>query len=299
MLLAVIILLRAPQLWEHDGKNRFCEKSGPLTCTRTKISCPHLGCFSGRALLWSARCSRESIYFHYPRVVREFRAYENALGVKSAGWSPSGKFLALGSFDEQMRVLNHLTWRCFGEYSHDPRSHAKTSAQRRAGAGGAVCYREEPVAETASVATHPKSAAENAPDAANVGIVGAPAVGRSNGRPPASGGAAARPPMNPVPGLVYAQTAYRVDNKIAPLRTVRPAPAASARKGGAGAAPLRGPKMGVGILKWSACGRWVATRNDNVPNAAWIWDMARLRLAAVLEHQVPVLALAWFVHALV
>lgn len=47
-----------------------------------------------------------------------YSAYEHALGVKTVLWAPSGQFLAIGGFDEKLRVLNHLTWRTVAEHTH-------------------------------------------------------------------------------------------------------------------------------------------------------------------------------------
>ena len=33
-------------------------------------------------------------------------------------WSPCGQFLAVGSYDQMLRVLNHLTWKTFAELMH-------------------------------------------------------------------------------------------------------------------------------------------------------------------------------------
>ena len=43
---------------------------------------------------------------------------EFSLGIKCVSWSPTGQFLAIGSFDEKLRILNNITWRTVAEYSH-------------------------------------------------------------------------------------------------------------------------------------------------------------------------------------
>ncbi|RQM23021.1 hypothetical protein B5M09_010808 [Aphanomyces astaci] len=45
-------------------------------------------------------------------------AYQHALGIKSMAWSPSGQFLALGSFDEKVRLMSHMHWKCIAELDH-------------------------------------------------------------------------------------------------------------------------------------------------------------------------------------
>jgi catechol-2,3-dioxygenase len=46
------------------------------------------------------------------------QAYENALGIRVMEWSPSGNFLALGSYDDHLRVLGYLNWKPVGELDH-------------------------------------------------------------------------------------------------------------------------------------------------------------------------------------
>lgn len=48
---------------------------------------------------------------------QEYSAYSDALGIKTLSWAPSGHFLAVGSYDQKARVMNHLTWRAVAEYS--------------------------------------------------------------------------------------------------------------------------------------------------------------------------------------
>eukprot|EP00697_Spironema_sp_BW2_P004277 gnl/Spiro4/15820_TR8515_c0_g1_i1.p1 gnl/Spiro4/15820_TR8515_c0_g1~~gnl/Spiro4/15820_TR8515_c0_g1_i1.p1 ORF type:complete len:470 (-),score=132.29 gnl/Spiro4/15820_TR8515_c0_g1_i1:102-1448(-) len=53
--------------------------------------------------------------------VHRFRAYENALGIKSVAWSPSSRFLAIGSYDQKVRIINNQSWKVLGsEYLHRP-----------------------------------------------------------------------------------------------------------------------------------------------------------------------------------
>ncbi|KAG0604314.1 hypothetical protein M758_10G161700 [Ceratodon purpureus] len=53
------------------------------------------------------------------------------------------------------------------------------------------------------------------------------------------------------------------------------------------------PKQGIGLMAWSADSRYLFTRNDNMPTALWIWDVARLELASLLIHKDPIRAAAW------
>uniref|UniRef100_A0A3B5B068 WD repeat containing, antisense to TP73 n=1 Tax=Stegastes partitus TaxID=144197 RepID=A0A3B5B068_9TELE len=52
------------------------------------------------------------------RLLSTYSAYEWSLGVKSVSWSPSSQFLAIGSYDEKVRILNHITWKKITQLEH-------------------------------------------------------------------------------------------------------------------------------------------------------------------------------------
>lgn len=58
------------------------------------------------------------IYSPDGRCLFKYLAYESGLGVKTVAWSPCGQFLAVGSYDQAVRTLNHLTWKTFAEFAH-------------------------------------------------------------------------------------------------------------------------------------------------------------------------------------
>eukprot|EP00249_Psilotum_nudum_P019417 c27244_g1_i2 orf=626-1765(+) len=58
------------------------------------------------------------IYSPDGRCLFKYQAYYNALGVKMVAWSPCGQFLGVGSYDQVVRVLNHLTWKPVAEFVH-------------------------------------------------------------------------------------------------------------------------------------------------------------------------------------
>jgi hypothetical protein len=52
------------------------------------------------------------------RVGSCYNRYDDALGVKCVSWSPSGQLLSIGSYDEKLRILNHMTWKKLAEHDH-------------------------------------------------------------------------------------------------------------------------------------------------------------------------------------
>lgn len=47
-----------------------------------------------------------------------YKSNHPCMGVKSLTWSPSSQFFAVGSYDQKIRLLNHLTWKAVSTYSH-------------------------------------------------------------------------------------------------------------------------------------------------------------------------------------
>ena len=44
------------------------------------------------------------------------------------------------------------------------------------------------------------------------------------------------------------------------------------------------PKVGVGLLAWSAGGRYLVSRNDNMPRALWVWRRYAARFSQLFSH---------------
>lgn len=61
---------------------------------------------------------RVCLYQPDGRELAVYSAYDNALGVKAVAWSPSSQLLAVGSYDQKVRLLNHLTWGLISEFAH-------------------------------------------------------------------------------------------------------------------------------------------------------------------------------------
>ncbi|KAL6321721.1 hypothetical protein AAG906_031233 [Vitis piasezkii] len=115
---------------KHASKGVSFTQDGKFAaiCTR------HYGCFAVDTLdladiewspddsaivIWDSPLEyKVLIYSPDGRCLSKYQAYESGLGVKTVSWSPCGQFLAVGSYDQMLRVLNHLTWKTFAEFLH-------------------------------------------------------------------------------------------------------------------------------------------------------------------------------------
>ncbi|CAH8604652.1 unnamed protein product [Dicrocoelium dendriticum] len=64
---------------------------------------------------------RAAVYTLDGRHLHTFSAYEpgrDFLGIKSVCWSPTGQLLAIGSYDQKCRILNHFNWSCLASLAH-------------------------------------------------------------------------------------------------------------------------------------------------------------------------------------
>ncbi|KAJ1975108.1 hypothetical protein H4R35_003304, partial [Dimargaris xerosporica] len=53
------------------------------------------------------------------------------------------------------------------------------------------------------------------------------------------------------------------------------------------------PKLGVGLLDFNSNGEYMISRNDNMPNCLWVWNMKSLRLCAFIHMLDPVRIARW------
>ncbi|XP_071487099.1 WD repeat-containing protein WRAP73-like [Diadema antillarum] len=156
------------------------------------------------------------------RCMATFRAYEYALGIKSVCWSPSSQFLAIGSYDQKVRVLNHITWKTVVEHNH-PTSLDSPSV---------VVYKE----------------VEQRPQAFDAGAQKWP----------------------PDSSIFSVQSKYEVHQGTMQVPSVKPDP------------DKANPKIGISLLSFSPDNRYMVSKNDNMPNALWIWDVQKLAQSAML-----------------
>lgn len=170
------------------------------------------------------------------RLLSTYRAYEWSLGIKSVAWSPSSQFLAIGSYDEKVRILNHVTWKKIAELEHPV-----TVASPKI-----IVYREmekSPAVEMDKLLFPPSKAI--------------------------------------VSSLFSTKSKYEVAQESVSLHYVKPA------------IDRANPKVGVGMLAFSLDNCFLATRNDNIPNALWIWDIQKMKLFVVLEQLCAIQLFQW------
>lgn len=58
------------------------------------------------------------VYAMDGKQLHAYSAYSDAMGIKKVSWAPCGQFLAVGSYDGQVRMLNHITWQILAEHEH-------------------------------------------------------------------------------------------------------------------------------------------------------------------------------------
>ena len=56
--------------------------------------------------VWDS-CLYYKIYLYSPtgKCLRQYQAYEDALGIKCVSWAPTGELLAIGSYDQHVRFF--------------------------------------------------------------------------------------------------------------------------------------------------------------------------------------------------
>ncbi|XP_006642121.1 WD repeat-containing protein WRAP73 [Lepisosteus oculatus] len=170
------------------------------------------------------------------RLLSTYSAYEWSLGIKSLVWSHSSQFLAIGSYDEKVRILNHITWKKITEFEHP----AVISNSK------VVVYKE--------VEKHPVVGNED------LSFHHTLSMGNS---------------------LFSTQSKYEICPLPVQIPVVKPDP------------DRANPKIGIACMAFSSDNRYLATKNDSMPNNVWIWDMQKLRLFVVLQQVAAVRGFQW------
>ncbi|ELU06120.1 hypothetical protein CAPTEDRAFT_5701 [Capitella teleta] len=182
--------------------------------------------------LWESSLQyRILLYSLDGRCLSSFSAYDLALGIKTVAWSPSSQFVAIGSYDQKVRLLNHVTWKTIVEHDHPALINAAPTT---------VVYRE--VTQRSSVLQEGQSA-------------------------------------TPVASKCWCP--YDVTEADVEVACVKP----DLNKAN--------PRVGIGALAFSANSRYFYTRNDNMPNALWVWDVQKLAQRVVLLQESPITNVEW------
>ena len=76
------------------------------------------------------------IYSPLGHVIARHRPYDNGLGIKSLSLSFNSTFLAVGSYDQSVRIFSKISWRFLTEFQHKPdnnNSHAYKEEEYKEG----------------------------------------------------------------------------------------------------------------------------------------------------------------------
>ncbi|KAL2916870.1 hypothetical protein HK105_203649 [Polyrhizophydium stewartii] len=171
------------------------------------------------------------VYYPDGRLVHKYSAYDVGLGIKTVRWSPSAQFLAVGSYDQKCRLLNHYTWKPLVELSHP----ANLQFQ------DIPVFKEVNLSDEKDLVTTAWSATD----------------------------------------VVQAKLFYKVVQPPLHVPQIKPDP------------ERPNPRMGVGLAEFSCDGRHLVTRNDNMPNALWIWDLTDLHQKALILQVTPIRSVRW------
>ncbi|KAJ3412423.1 WD repeat-containing protein wrap73 [Chytridiales sp. JEL 0842] len=183
--------------------------------------------------VWESLLEYNIIIYHPDgRKVASYSAYNPGLGLKSLHWSASSQFIALGSYDEKVRLLCNLTWTPLIEFTHPTSLPFPDIAVYR----------------------------ESSHSGANEGSQATGWVSMSDKRTK----------------LYY--------EKIRPPVTIQTVRYDIEKPN---------PKKGVGLCQFSCNGRYLATRNDNMPNTLWIWDILHVSQVALIQHLQPIKSIHW------
>uniref|UniRef100_A0A7S2Y1Z6 Anaphase-promoting complex subunit 4 WD40 domain-containing protein n=1 Tax=Fibrocapsa japonica TaxID=94617 RepID=A0A7S2Y1Z6_9STRA len=196
-----------------------------------------------------------------------YQAYEDELGLKGLSWSPSGQFLALGSYDQTVRLMTPVTWKPALSYPHAAHPSAMPSALK--------CVQ---LTENIFVERVEREEGDGWDDDESVfgGSVQPGAVLKDlSNRSTAVISPSLLKERQGAAGVTFVRRCPRKMHVVAP----------DPRKAD--------PRLGVGQMGWSHDGRYLATRNDNMPTTLWIWDTHSVGLLSVAVFLDPIRSFKW------
>jgi len=167
-----------------------------------------------------------SVYCPAQGLLQKFQPNEYGLGIKTFKFSSNSMFLAVGSYDEKIRLFNCLSWKVITEFEHK---------SLLTDLSDTLVFKEEEIKSMFpyKVDSTPQS------------------------------------------------TKYVMLENTVKLPTVKVA------------TDKPNPQQGIGMLAWSPDGSYIASRNDNMPNVLWIWDVNTLSLKTVLIQLQPIKNFTW------
>jgi len=219
-------------------------------------------------------------------LVARFNAYEHSLGIKSFSWSPTSQFLAIGSYDQIVRIFNTTSWKCITELKFPSTLDARK---------GKAFQKTLVIQEVVNLEGESENIeGEGSEDARSLRSSVLSSKSRFN-----SSRLRASRLRNKIQSARVTkdsgkmQKTNRTEKKKDSKKThykIRGLPFKVQDK-----KPALGPnpKVGISIMAWSNCGRYLACKNDNQDTAIWIWDIYTLSLKTVLHHMNAVKRFLW------
>ncbi|KAL5973176.1 hypothetical protein ACLOJK_037203, partial [Asimina triloba] len=229
------------------------------------------------------------VYSPDGRCLFKYQAYESGLGVKTVAWSPCGQFLAVGSYDQMIRVLNHLTWKNFAEFTHISivRSPCSAAVFKEVDEPWQIDMSELCISDEfphkiqgtspALLVAWQRGFYNNSWFNGHACMAGVLGWGNDYGDDTITDYFGHR--ENAQEG--HDRVRYKVMDFPISLPYQKPPP------------DKPNPKQGIGLLSWSNDSQYVFTRNDSMPTVLWIWDILHLELAAILIQKDLIRAAAW------
>ncbi|CEG35243.1 Uncharacterized conserved protein WDR8, contains WD repeats [Plasmopara halstedii] len=192
-------------------------------------------------------------------LLTKYKAYENALGLKSMAWSASGQFLALESFDNHLRVLSHVNWKPVADFDHESIAVTTSHANH-----AAIEYEESFV-----------DSVLNRPQGKRVAVTQRKSALLSNSLQAASAASQA------AGGKKTRNICFVTRKPPFSVRTISSNPLSES------------PKIGKNQVLWSADSSYLASKCDQMPYNVWIWQTETLQLHSVVSLLESVRSFRW------